>query len=137
MSKIPAIPVPGNAIGALIRSITALKQAVEIIAGTRGSPNERAVTWGEFRQKGLDKYVVPAGGKPVAKWAGTIFFAPGQNLIIAHHGLGTTTVSVTVTAPVAPFVKLDVGWEVVDGDQVQISTPTDASMDRFRITIIG
>ncbi len=49
----PAIPEPTTTIVGLQASVLALKEAVEILQGQRGSPGNRAVDWDDLTELGL------------------------------------------------------------------------------------
>lgn len=51
----PAIPVPQASFAALVESVQALKQAVEVLNGAAGEKIQRSVTWVDLINLGLVK----------------------------------------------------------------------------------
>jgi hypothetical protein len=61
-----AIPMPGHDVAALVAVCMALKEAVEVLAGQRGDPLDRAVTFRTINEY-LEKRGVPmTAPEPVA-----------------------------------------------------------------------
>lgn len=94
--NVPQIPQPLADVGALAVAVQFVKQGVDSLAGNRGHPNDRAVTFNDLLNLG----VVINTGTTGATTSGVIG-APVVTTVVAGAGLSGGTVTTTGTISLA------------------------------------
>lgn len=88
--NVPQIPQPLADVGALAYSVQAIKQGVDSLAGYRGQPNDRAVTFNDLLRLGIIT-------------AADIAASLGVTAIVAGAGLSGGTITATGTISLSPI----------------------------------